>query len=98
MSRSIWTTALLGLALLLSSACHSSNVEKYWGEAFHANVRKQTDDPALATANASQPAPQGLDGRSAEAAMAGYRGAQQPGSGPSLPLPMIVTDTESLGR
>lgn len=97
MSRKITTTTLLAMALVLS-ACQASYVEKNWGEAFNANVRTQTDAPELATANASEPSPQGLDGRSADDAMNGYRAAQQPSAGPSLPLPMIVTGSESLGR
>ena len=98
MSSKILMVFLLGLALLATTGCFSSNVDKHWGEAFYGNYHKQIDAPELAEANATEPSPQGTDGRSAEDAMAGYRSAQRPGGGSQAPLPMIVTGSQSLGR
>jgi hypothetical protein len=89
----------LALALTLAPAagCMHSNVEKHWGEAYRESFARMTDDPEAAARNAEEPAPTGLDGVSAEGTLGRHRRSQQGPAGPQLPLPMIVTDTESLG-
>jgi hypothetical protein len=87
---SILVTGLVGCS-------HPGNVEKHFGDSYREAVARTTDDPEGSAANADRPAPSGMDGKSASQAIDSYRQSLTPGSGPSLPLPMIVTDTESLG-
>jgi hypothetical protein len=83
--------------LLGAVGCMHSNVDKHWGESYREMLARQTDDPEAATANAGAPAPQGTDGRTAEGTISKHRGTGAGKSGPSLPLPMIVTDSISAG-
>lgn len=93
------TTALLAAAGLLaaSTACTHSRVEEEWGNAYHENFAEMVADPAAELKNSVEPAPQGLDGNTGQQVMERYRASEAPSQEPSLPLPMIVTDTESAG-
>jgi hypothetical protein len=89
--------AVSAIVLLGALGCQHSNVDAHWGEAYREILARQTADPEGAAANAGEPAPQGFDGATAEGVVKKYRGVGgEPG--PSLPLPMIVTDTDSAGR
>jgi hypothetical protein len=99
MSRTTTTTMLAAagsLALGLALGCtHPSHVKAEWGKAYHENVEAMVADPAAELENASEPAPQGMNAVTAVGVMQGYREPQA--SAPSLPLPLIVTDTDSMG-
>jgi hypothetical protein len=93
MNRIVAATA--ALLLLAATGCMYSNVDKHWGESYRETLARQTDDAEGAAANAAAPAPQGTDGRTAVGVINKHRGAGSAKGGPSLPLPMIVTDTTS---
>jgi hypothetical protein len=95
MSR-LLSTLILTLAVAGATACsHHSRVHEHFGEAYREAIARSTDDPEGAAANADKPAPSGADGRTAEQTLGRYRQGLQPASKPTLPLPMIVTDTNS---
>ncbi len=75
----------------------TSNLDKHWGEAYRESVARMTDESEAAARNAEEPAPTGLDGASAEDTMGRHRQSQRGPAAPQLPLPMIVTNTKSLG-
>jgi uncharacterized lipoprotein len=89
---------ILTMAIALLAGCsHNSAVEQNFGNAYREAVARTTDDPEGSAANAERPAPSGLDGKTASQVIGRHRQALQPGSAPTLPLPMIVTDGDSLG-
>ena len=81
--------------LVVGSVACASNVSEHWGESYREMVARQTAEPEVAAKNAGEPAPQGLDGTSAEDVIGRYRGTGKPR--PSLSLPMIVTDPSGAG-
>ena len=86
------TVALGGLV-----GCETtSRVETHFGDAYRETVARATDDPEGAAANADRPAPSGTDGVTAQQSLGRYRAGLQPGAAPQLPLPLIVTDSESM--
>ena len=97
MSSKMAIALALVLALAPAAGCMHSNVEKHWGEAYRESIARMTDDSEAAARNAEEPAPTGLDGATAEGAVGRYRKGQGGSAAPQLPLPMIVTNTESLG-
>jgi hypothetical protein len=93
MSALILTLAVAGLV----GCSHAGRVDQHFGEAYHEAIVRSTDDPEGSAANADQPAPSGTDGVTASQAIGRHRQGLQPGGAPTLPLPMIVTGSESLG-
>ncbi len=86
------TVAALFLTLLLGGlGCQSSNVEKHWGESYRAALERQTAEPEVAAVNADEPAPQGLDGSTADEVMGKYRKQQQPSAASQEPFTMLMT-------
>ena len=89
---------ILTLAVGAFVGCnHNGAVEQNYGNAYREAVARTTDDPEGSAANAERPAPSGLDGKTDSQVIERHRQTLQPGSAPSLPLPMIVTDGDSLG-
>ena len=76
--------AMLALPL---AGCEHSLVAQNMGNAHRANVNAQIADPEAGRAN--EPAPQGLDGQTAEDVMGRYHRAQGGARTPTLPT--IVT-------
>jgi hypothetical protein len=76
---------------------HPGAVERHFGDSYREALARTTDDPEGSAANADRPAPSGLDGTTASQVIDRHRETLQPASGPSLPLPMIVTGSDSLG-
>jgi hypothetical protein len=92
------STLILALVIALFVGCnHNSLVEQNYGNAYREAVARTTDDPEGSAANAERPAPSGIDGKTATQVVDRYRQTLQPGSPATLPLPMIVTDGDSLG-
>jgi hypothetical protein len=91
------STLILTLAVAVFVGCTHSAVEESFGDAYRETTARATDDPEGSAANAERPGPSGVDGKTATQAVGRYRQTLQPGSAPTLPLPMIVTDTDSLG-
>jgi hypothetical protein len=87
----------LALALAPAAGCMHSNLDQHWGEAYRESIARMTDDSEAAERNAEEPAPMGLDGTTAEGVVGRHRQSQGGAAAPQLPLPMIVTNTESLG-
>ena len=86
------TTAALFLTLLLGGlGCQSSNLDKHWGESYRAAVERQTAEPEVAAVNADEPAPQGLDGGTADDVMGRYRKQQQPAASSQEPFTMLMS-------
>ena len=74
--------AALSLALLLGGVgCQASHVDKHWGEAYRTAVARQTAQPELASINADEETPQGLNGATTDDVMGKYHKNQQPNSG-----------------
>jgi hypothetical protein len=97
MSSKMAVALALALALAPAAGCMHSNVDKHWGEAYRESIARMTDDSEAAARNAEEPAPTGLDGATAEGTLGRYRQSQRGTPAPQLPMPMIVTNTESLG-
>jgi hypothetical protein len=90
-------TLVLTLAVSGFVGCNTQGrVETHFGEAYREAVARSTDDPEGAAANADRPAPSGTDGVTAQQSLGRYRAGLQPGAAPELPLPLIVTDSDSL--
>lgn len=90
------TTAALILTLLLGGVgCQSSHVDKHWGESYRAAVARQTAQPEVSAVNADEPAPQGLDGNTADDVMGKYHKKQQPAQASQNPFSMIMSGGKS---
>lgn len=90
-------TLILTLALGGLVGCQGpSRVEEDFGNAYREAVARSTDDPEGSAANAGRPAPSGTDGVTAQQSLGRYRAGLTPAAAPALPLPMIVTDSDSL--
>jgi len=88
-------SAFAALLALTCVGCMQSHVDRHWGQSYREMVARQTADPEAAAVNAREPAPQGTDGVTAQGVVKKLRAAGKGQGGASLPLPMIVTDTES---
>jgi hypothetical protein len=90
-------TLVLTLALGGLLGCQNSSlVEENFGNAYREAVARSTDDPEGSAANADLPAPLGTDGVTAQQSLGRFRAGMTPAAAPAIPLPMIVTDSESL--
>jgi hypothetical protein len=92
------TALILTLTVAGFVGCsHTGNVAERFGDSYREAIARSTDDPEGSAANADRPAPSGADGVSASQSLGRYRQGLEPAGGPALPLPMIVTDQDSLG-
>lgn len=87
--------AVAAAAVLGAAGCTHSNVDAHWGQAYREIFARQVDDPEGAARNAGEPGPMGYDGTTAQNAMTNRRKAEAGTGGSRMPLPMIVTDTQS---
>lgn len=86
------TSAALALCLLLAGlGCQNSQVDAHWGEAYHAAVARQHAEPEAAAVNADEPAPQELDGRTADAVVDKYQKKQQPAAAKGPPSSLLLS-------
>jgi hypothetical protein len=86
------TSAALILSLLLVGlGCQASHVDKHWGEAYRAAVARQLAEPEAAAVNADEPAPQGLDGVTAEEVVGKYHKDQAAAASSGPPTSLLLS-------
>ena len=83
-SRIVLLTTLLAACSWLG-ACRTSPLDATWGDAHAENASRMTLHP-----NASHPAPDGLDSRTAKSVMDGYYKNQKQARAPQVGVPSII--------
>ena len=98
MNRWLYTLVVTGCIAALSGCANDSAVGEHFGDAYREAIARSTDDPEGSAMNASLRPPTGFDGTTSEQVMGKYRASLAPMASPTLPLPMIVTESSSLGN
>ena len=94
MSRWISILAIASSVAVLGGCKHSA-VAEHIGDSYRQAIARTIDDPEGSAINADEPGPLGVDGKTGEQVMGRYRGSGT--KAPQLPLPMLVTGSDSLG-